>query len=38
VANGSIVIIPGADYNTFLTHPDLVEDEIRRFLVDTASH
>ena len=32
LADGSIVIIPGADYNTFLTHPDLVEDEIRLFL------
>ena len=32
IADGSIVIIPGADYNTFLTHPDLVEEEIRLFL------
>jgi pimeloyl-ACP methyl ester carboxylesterase len=32
VANGSIVVIPGADYNTFLTHPDVVEEAIRRFL------
>jgi non-heme chloroperoxidase len=32
MADGSIVIIPGADYNTFLTHPDLVEEEIRLFL------
>lgn len=32
LADGSIVIIPGADYNTFLTHPDLVEEEIRLFL------
>ena len=32
VADGAIVIIPGADYNTFLTHPDLVEEEIRLFL------
>jgi non-heme chloroperoxidase len=32
MADGSIVIIPGADYNTFLTHPDLVEQEIRLFL------
>ena len=32
MADGSIVMIPGADYNTFLTHPDLVEEEIRRFL------
>lgn len=32
MADGSIVIIPGADYNTFLTHPDLVEEEVRLFL------
>jgi pimeloyl-ACP methyl ester carboxylesterase len=32
VADGSIVMIPGADYNTFLTHPDLVEERIRLFL------
>jgi non-heme chloroperoxidase len=32
LADGSIVIIPGADYNTFLTHPDLVDAEIRLFL------
>lgn len=32
LANGSIVVIPGADYNTFLSHPDLVEEQIRRFL------
>ena len=32
MADGTIVIIPGADYNTFLTHPDLVEEESRRFL------
>jgi pimeloyl-ACP methyl ester carboxylesterase len=32
MANGSIVVIPGADYNTFLSHPALVEEEIRRFL------
>jgi hypothetical protein len=32
MANGSIVIIPGADYNTFLSHPDLVEEEIRLFM------
>jgi pimeloyl-ACP methyl ester carboxylesterase len=32
MADGSIVVIPGADYNTFLTHPDLVEEEIRLFL------
>jgi len=32
MTNGSIVMIPGADYNTFLTHPDLVEEEMRLFL------
>jgi non-heme chloroperoxidase len=32
MAHGSIVMIPGADYNTFLTHPDLVEEEMRLFL------
>lgn len=32
MADGSIVMIPGADYNTFLTHPALVEEEIRLFL------
>jgi hypothetical protein len=30
--SGIIRVIPNADYNTFLTHPDLVEDEIRNFL------
>ena len=35
MADGSIVIIPGADYNTFLTHPDLVEAEIRLFVSHT---
>lgn len=32
VKNGKIVIIPGSDYNTFLTHPRLVEEQIRSFL------
>ena len=32
MTDGSIVIIPGADYNTFLTHPDLVEEKIRVFV------
>ena len=32
MADGSIVVIPGADYNTFLTHADLVEEQIRLFL------
>lgn len=32
MARGIVRVIPGADYNTFLTHPGLVEDEIRRFL------
>ena len=32
MADGSVVVIPGADYNTFLTHADLVEEEIRLFL------
>jgi pimeloyl-ACP methyl ester carboxylesterase len=32
---GEIAIIPGADYNTFLSHPDLVEERIRDFLEST---
>ncbi len=32
MVKGEIAIIPGADYNTFLSHPDLVEEKIRRFL------
>lgn len=30
--NGKIIIIPGSDYNTFLSHPKLVEEQIRSFL------
>lgn len=35
--NGKIVIIPGADYNTFLTHPELVDEQIRSFLIRNAA-
>jgi pimeloyl-ACP methyl ester carboxylesterase len=34
MANGKIVIIPGSDYNTFVTHPKLVEDQMRLFLTE----
>jgi non-heme chloroperoxidase len=32
MARGTIRVIPNADYNTFLTHPELVKDEMRVFL------
>jgi non-heme chloroperoxidase len=38
VENGKIVIIPGSDYNTFLTHPKLVEEQIRLFLTENAGN
>jgi pimeloyl-ACP methyl ester carboxylesterase len=38
VGNGKIVIIPGSDYNTFLTHPELVEEQIRSFLTEIAGN
>ena len=37
VENGKIVIIPGSDYYTFHTHPNLVEEQIRAFLTQSVA-
>jgi hypothetical protein len=38
VENGKIVIIPGSDYYTFHTHPNLVEEQIRSFLAENVGN
>jgi pimeloyl-ACP methyl ester carboxylesterase len=38
VEKGKIVIIPGSDYYTFHTHPNLVEEQIRSFLAENAGN
>jgi hypothetical protein len=37
MALGHIVIIPGADYNTFLSHPELVEERMQEFMSSSSS-
>jgi len=35
--SGKVVLIPGAQYYTYLSHPDLVEEQIRSFLEENES-